>query len=335
MTKQLIFLTCILATKMLCAGDSEYLPNEGINNKYLKYGESSGDDEKEERPNFNMADQEPNIAEIPIKSKANTGRKESKKNIRSRLSSEAVALLNWWFDNNWDNAYPNEEEKEQLANEAGLTLSQVNNWFTNKRRRNEAYTQYVKFGLGNKPSFAVKPYIKDMGQASSLNAVKNTPNLKFKEQLSKENRKILVNSSPKNPLPTGEKKERPAKKINVSITKNNNGFTNKRRRDPVFQEKLNMENDDSSSESTEPLTKRRRKNQIEKTEIKKAQKNDAEEKRQQEIGHGSVPGISFDFDKFEPTGCEMEYHHYTMDDFIYDEEIKFSQSFPSYGKYKF
>jgi len=54
---------------------------------------------------------------------------------RSRLPARSVALFRQWLFNHLDSPYPSEEEKEELAQKAGLKITQVNNWFTNARRR--------------------------------------------------------------------------------------------------------------------------------------------------------------------------------------------------------
>jgi len=59
---------------------------------------------------------------------------DSKKK-RSRLPANAVSIFRQWFFNHLDKPYPSEEEKEDLARKTGLKLVQVNNWFTNARRR--------------------------------------------------------------------------------------------------------------------------------------------------------------------------------------------------------
>jgi len=54
---------------------------------------------------------------------------------RSRLPPNSVAIFRHWLFNHLESPYPSEEEKEELASKAGLRITQVNNWFTNARRR--------------------------------------------------------------------------------------------------------------------------------------------------------------------------------------------------------
>jgi hypothetical protein len=54
---------------------------------------------------------------------------------RSRLPPNSVAIFRHWLFNHLESPYPSEEEKEELAQKAGLRITQVNNWFTNARRR--------------------------------------------------------------------------------------------------------------------------------------------------------------------------------------------------------
>ncbi|KAE9177661.1 hypothetical protein PF002_g24251, partial [Phytophthora fragariae] len=44
-------------------------------------------------------------------------------------------LMHDWFEHNLHHPYPTEEEKEWLAQQGGITLEQVNNWFINTRGR--------------------------------------------------------------------------------------------------------------------------------------------------------------------------------------------------------
>jgi len=54
---------------------------------------------------------------------------------RSRLPAHAVSVLKEWFYKHSHSPYPTEEEKEKFTKELSLTILQVNNWFTNARRR--------------------------------------------------------------------------------------------------------------------------------------------------------------------------------------------------------
>jgi hypothetical protein len=57
---------------------------------------------------------------------------------RGYLSEESVAVLRQWLWDHLDNPYPSEEDKTELSDQLGLSMTQVNNWFTNARRRNVA-----------------------------------------------------------------------------------------------------------------------------------------------------------------------------------------------------
>jgi len=63
------------------------------------------------------------------------GSLDSPNKKRSRLPPSSVAIFRHWLFNHLESPYPSEEEKEELAHKAGLRITQVNNWFTNARRR--------------------------------------------------------------------------------------------------------------------------------------------------------------------------------------------------------
>ncbi|EGC31601.1 hypothetical protein DICPUDRAFT_39700 [Dictyostelium purpureum] len=58
-----------------------------------------------------------------------------KRKKRGKLPGEATSILKkWLFEHNM-HPYPTEEEKVALANSTSLSFNQINNWFTNARRR--------------------------------------------------------------------------------------------------------------------------------------------------------------------------------------------------------
>jgi len=54
---------------------------------------------------------------------------------RRNFSKEATEILNEYFYSHLANPYPSEEAKDELAKKCGITVSQVSNWFGNKRIR--------------------------------------------------------------------------------------------------------------------------------------------------------------------------------------------------------
>merc|ERR1711988_1558992 len=54
---------------------------------------------------------------------------------RRNFSKNASEVLNEYFYSHLSNPYPSEEAKEELARKCGISVSQVSNWFGNKRIR--------------------------------------------------------------------------------------------------------------------------------------------------------------------------------------------------------
>uniref|UniRef100_A0A0K0DW83 Homeobox domain-containing protein n=1 Tax=Strongyloides stercoralis TaxID=6248 RepID=A0A0K0DW83_STRER len=54
---------------------------------------------------------------------------------RRNFSKQATEVLNEYFYSHLSNPYPSEEAKEELARQCQITVSQVSNWFGNKRIR--------------------------------------------------------------------------------------------------------------------------------------------------------------------------------------------------------
>lgn len=59
-------------------------------------------------------------------------RREKKRGIFPKL---ATNIMRAWLFQHLTHPYPSEEQKKDLSEQTGLTLSQVNNWFINARRR--------------------------------------------------------------------------------------------------------------------------------------------------------------------------------------------------------
>eukprot|EP01016_Furgasonia_blochmanni_P054365 TRINITY_DN8951_c0_g1_i4.p1 TRINITY_DN8951_c0_g1~~TRINITY_DN8951_c0_g1_i4.p1 ORF type:complete len:137 (-),score=12.03 TRINITY_DN8951_c0_g1_i4:783-1193(-) len=68
---------------------------------------------------------------------------------RTKISKHSVTILRNWFTEHFDDPYPKYHEKIQLASKTGMSVEQVQNWFTNARVRNyaknnEKFSEMVK-----------------------------------------------------------------------------------------------------------------------------------------------------------------------------------------------
>ncbi|KAF5692344.1 hypothetical protein FCIRC_82 [Fusarium circinatum] len=75
--------------------------------------------------------------------------------IGHRFTLDAIRSLKDWFARNIDNPYPNEEEKNMLELQTGLTRTQITNWLANARRRRtttDSGTQTASGKSGKTPS---------------------------------------------------------------------------------------------------------------------------------------------------------------------------------------
>lgn len=57
---------------------------------------------------------------------------------RPPFSQGAVKILRRWFATHRSHPYPNQQEKENLCDLTGLSISQISNWFANVRRRSKS-----------------------------------------------------------------------------------------------------------------------------------------------------------------------------------------------------
>ena len=81
-----------------------------------------------------------NLSEAGDASSASTdgfGDDEDAKNAKKRgiFPKVATNILRAWLFQHLTHPYPSEDQKKQLAQDTGLTILQVNNWFINARRR--------------------------------------------------------------------------------------------------------------------------------------------------------------------------------------------------------
>lgn len=57
------------------------------------------------------------------------------KKKRGKLPEPSITILKNWLFDHWYHPYPSEEEKGVICTQTNLSMNQINNWFTNARRR--------------------------------------------------------------------------------------------------------------------------------------------------------------------------------------------------------
>ena len=73
------------------------------------------------------------ITDVEIQDQMNREKRRQRHN--QPLNLKAVNIMTCWYEDHLDNPYPSKAEKEMMAKEGGLTLTQVKSWFANKRNR--------------------------------------------------------------------------------------------------------------------------------------------------------------------------------------------------------
>ncbi|KAK6195055.1 hypothetical protein SNE40_000567 [Patella caerulea] len=68
---------------------------------------------------------------------------------RRNFSKQATEVLNEYFYSHLSNPYPSEEAKEELARKCSITVSQISNWFGNKRIRYKKNIGTGGYGIGS------------------------------------------------------------------------------------------------------------------------------------------------------------------------------------------
>lgn len=63
------------------------------------------------------------------------GKRRTERSQSSKLPPAATKILKEWIWAHAEKPYPTEDEKKLLVAKTGLTLVQINNWFSNARRR--------------------------------------------------------------------------------------------------------------------------------------------------------------------------------------------------------
>lgn len=123
-----------IAPPVLCVVDKEH-EHEWINVESQEVKETEKEYTKPQKPNKPKTPKRRIVDEDDDLDSYSSPNNQSDSKKRSRLPPRSVALFRQWLFNHLDSPYPSEEEKEELAQKAGLKITQVNNWFTNARRR--------------------------------------------------------------------------------------------------------------------------------------------------------------------------------------------------------
>ncbi|KAK3104379.1 hypothetical protein FSP39_000634 [Pinctada imbricata] len=73
------------------------------------------------------------ISDLEVQDQMN--REKSRQRHNQPLNLKAVSIMTGWYESHLENPYPTKAEKEEMARQGGITLTQVKSWFANKRNR--------------------------------------------------------------------------------------------------------------------------------------------------------------------------------------------------------
>jgi len=155
---------------------------------------SDDDVDYEEGPKPEKRDSIPAILESKTVSDASDSKYNSRK--RGKLPNSSTSVLKKWILQHWFHPYPSEEEKSTLCSETHLTITQLNNWFTNARRR------LLKRTLESKASELFQQYPKPDGSASPTHPMAHYPHSLIQTTTPSPTSPKENNSSPSKPIET-------------------------------------------------------------------------------------------------------------------------------------
>lgn len=118
---------------------------------------------------------------------------EAGQRLRGKLPQRSVMILKQWLFENWYHPYPTEAQKRILGEQAGLSVLQVNNWYTNARRRllakqvNGGHSRPVESEVMYDPAHEPVHGGPDRGSTALLFASVGLPVPPFDVQLSQHN----------------------------------------------------------------------------------------------------------------------------------------------------
>lgn len=97
---------------------------------------------------------------------------------RRNFSKQAKEILDAYFYSHLSNPYPSEEAKEELARKCGISVSQVSNWFGNKRIR---YKKNIGKAQEEASLYAAKNAVAVGGAGAECSAVASPMNSTYSE----------------------------------------------------------------------------------------------------------------------------------------------------------
>eukprot|EP00761_Pharyngomonas_kirbyi_P004708 gb/GECH01004713.1/.p1 GENE.gb/GECH01004713.1/~~gb/GECH01004713.1/.p1 ORF type:complete len:289 (+),score=80.01 gb/GECH01004713.1/:1-867(+) len=121
--------------------------------------------ESDKKPEENRKNKKP-------RRRSSEKKKEHDKKEYKRLPPEATEVLNMWFFNHLHDPYPTDSEKKELAERCGLKISQINNWFGNKRMR---YKRKMIDGSNSRMEIPTEPSSGAFFGANSSNLSSDSP----------------------------------------------------------------------------------------------------------------------------------------------------------------
>ncbi|RNA33556.1 pre B cell leukemia transcription factor 1 [Brachionus plicatilis] len=109
-----------------------FLDNSSLHSSYTL--DSTGNSLDNSKINASFSPDNYTSTEVSNQNLNSTRCSKSRKQL---LPDEAVDIMNDWFQDHIHNPYPTMEEKEKLARLGGITVKQVNAWFSNRRNRSQ------------------------------------------------------------------------------------------------------------------------------------------------------------------------------------------------------